>query len=630
MSISPLLHSTANLELPSIADCIPQIIWITNPEGVLTYCNQRWVEYSDLDIKTTLAGGWIDVVHPNDVQITIDAWNKALAAKISYEAEFRPKRAIDETYRWHLARGFPIKSDANELIGWIGTSTDIDDLKKTTEALQKSENSYSTLVQALHSVYWAVDPIGAIVQLQPSWQAFSGQTWEEYKNFGWITAIHPEDRNATIHAWQEAVKATKIYQHIARFWSAKHNDYIYCIARAAPLIDENGIVIKWIGSCLDIHDQKQAEKKLQEVSDHLQLALKSAHVGTWTRNFSDNTINWDENTYQLFGLNPDVPIVTYEQYINLIDPRDRKKIKDTVENALATGNAEFDCHYRIIWPDGTPHFLTSKGKIYRDAFGQPKKIIGICFDVTESKRVGSLTHQGQLDFAENLKNSSVSEVASYLAHELNQPLTTIATFIQGCITQLEDKNANPSKILYALKESAIQVERAGKIIHRIKNSVRKKYLHLEDANYNDIVMESIKFINYAKDDNFVEINFCADPNLPIVRIDKIQIQQVIINLLRNSTEAMAEYSTPNPQIFISYVLDKNMLTTKLTDNGPGFPHNMKTQIDTMNSTKANGMGIGLSICRSIIEAHGGQLTLNATIERGAQVQFTLPITLEKS
>ncbi|MFA6037764.1 MAG: PAS domain-containing protein [Legionellales bacterium] len=490
-------------QLAYIADYMPQIVWITNEIGELTYCNQRWVEFTGLSLEATLQGEWDKVVHPDDILIAMEAWAQAIQNPKLYEAETRLKRASDNTYRCHLVRGYPVRNALNQVEGWVGTST-------------------------------------------------------------------------------------------------------------------------------DIHDYKNLQNHLEEISGHLTLALESAQIGTWSRNLKDNKLYWDDNTYKILGLKDHKLPITYEEYKNnIIHPLDREKSMDSVKTAMENQQG-FDCEYRIIWPDGSIRTIISKGRYHKDQSGKNIKLIGVCFDVTDRKQTQTLIHQNQLDFAQQSKQSSISEIASSLAHELTQPIAAISMFTQECINQLENQKYNFDNFLFALKESAIQTHRAGEIIHRIKNSVQKRLLVLKPADFNEIIYESIKFINYEKNDHCIEIKIQTSPELPLINMDRIQIQQVLINLLRNALEALQEHRAINPHIEVICKINDNMLTTEIVDNGPGFPPEIEYQIDNIMSTKTSGMGIGLFICRSIIEAHGGKLTLGPSNEGGAQVQFKIPVYKENA
>jgi PAS domain S-box-containing protein len=615
-----------NLQLRTIADYITQLLWITDTNGKLIYCNKRWSEYTGLNFDTTVNGGWVEIVHPDDVQASLNAWNSALISKSGYEIETRFKRCFDSHYRWHLIRESPIKNDQDEVLHWVGTGTDIDDVKKVEEALREEHQRYNALVQSLHSVYWTTDAMGAIVEPQPSWESFSGQSFATSEGFGWVNAIHPDDRESTLTKWNEALKNPQIYENILRIWTVPANEYVYCIARANPMFDDHGKVIKWIGSCLNIDLQKQTEKKLQEVTDHLTLALEAANAGAWRFDVNENKVALSENMYKLFGIAQD-SVNEFADFTQLVNSDDTPAIKKEMNDVLENGKPNLKCEYRVTRPDGVTRSFSSRGKL---CIKDNKKIlIGASFDVTERVQLEQIVRQNQLNFDRELKAISIAEIASSLAHEINQPLATISTFIQGCIHQLETEAVNPAEFLYILKEAQLQSERIGDIVHRIKNSVKKKYLYIEPTRFIEIVDESIRFVRYEKNNHDININHHANAQIPMMLIDRIQIQQVLVNLLRNSIEALLDDNMHNPDISILYhVINQETLMLEIVDNGPGFPLEVLNQKNLSITTKADGMGMGLCICRSIIEAHGGHLTLENLLEGGAKVKITIPVILE--
>jgi len=609
-----------------LAEYIPQIIWIANADGQLDYCNQRWQEYTGLNCQETIAGKWTTVICEDDLDIISDSWNRAHTSQKIYDTEFRIRRAQDGMFRWHLVRSFPIKNDDGEILCWFGTSTDIHDIKTMTQNLRASERRYHTLVQSLHSIYWKVDSEGAMKELQPPWEEFSGQCWEQYKDFGWLNSVHPDDRPAFVLTLQEAVTMTQIYQHIARFWSRKHNNYIYCIVRAAPSFEEDGAIRKWIGSCLDINEQKLNELRLKELGDHFNLALEAAKASMWSLDLVNRKMIWGLYTPQLFGLNEKPGIRELDDFITLIHPLDQQRMLNKIEEIKQNRESHFEYEYRVIWSDESIHFLNTSGKLYVDNNNQPIKMIGITRDITEIKKIEQLTKKHENKLYKDAKANSVAEIASSLAHELNQPLTAISTYLQGCISRLKNDDYQISDILFALERSNSQAERAGMIIHRIKNSLTNRSSHQQKISIQDLIIQSIDILGY---DGNIPIETKFDENMPFLFIDKIQIQQVLINLITNSIEAIGIIKKQDAKIFISTICenDENCII-EVADNGTGFPPNILHSIESCVSTKVNGMGIGLAICRNIVERHGGKLNLFNPPIGGAVVQFSLPLNAD--
>lgn len=229
--------------------------------------------------------------------------------------------------------------------------------------------------------------------------------------------------------------------------------------------------------------------------------------------------------------------------------------------------------------------------------------------------------------AEIMRTNSLGEMASSLAHEINQPLAAIAAYIKGCINRLENKKEVTPEILQVLNETSLQAKRAGEVIHRIKNFVRKGELFFEATDVNTTIEQSIQLIHQETQNSTLKIIYLPNPCLPLVDIDKIQIQQVILNLLRNAVESMKEANVTDPQITINVQLkNKTRITVNIIDNGPGFSEQTADHLfELYFTTKSQGMGLGLAICRSVIEAHLGQITAFVLPQGGSCFQFDLPV-----
>ena len=200
--------------------------------------------------------GWLDAIHPDDRERTNQTWMEAAQTNSLYEIEFRLRRA-DGNYRYFQARGVPIINEDGSVREWVGTCTDIHDRKQAEDAIKKSEERYRSLIAATSQMVWTADAEGTSPDL-PSWRAYTGQTEAEMAGLGWLDAIHPDDRERTNQAWMEAVQTNSLFEIEYQIRRADGN-YRYFQARGVPLLDEDGSIREWIGTCTDIHDRKEAE-----------------------------------------------------------------------------------------------------------------------------------------------------------------------------------------------------------------------------------------------------------------------------------------------------------------------------------------------------------------------------------
>lgn len=268
-----------------------------------------------------------------------------------------------------------------------------------------------------------------------------------------------------------------------------------------------------------------------------------------------------------------------------------------------------------------------------DDFNNKELIFGIR-DLTEYKIQEIVKYQQQSKIASSSRLSTMEEMMSALAHEINQPLTIINTYTTTC-SYLIQSTLSPQtklrKIKYPLEQISHHAEHAGRIIHSMKNLLCNESPRAELTNINYLIKNTIATINYEFFGFKVKINLELVSNLPLVMTNKIQIMQVILNLARNSIEALQSSQTLNPTITIQTRNMHKYITVTVKDNGPGIEAEYKSQIlNTFFTTKSQGTGIGLAICRSIIERHEGELNLLDSNEAGTTFYFTLPIKLEKS
>lgn len=234
----------------------------------------------------------------------------------------------------------------------------------------------------------------------------------------------------------------------------------------------------------------------------------------------------------------------------------------------------------------------------------------------------------QLELAHRDRISLMGEMASTLAHELNQPLTAITTYTQVCIDKLRSNKFSVEEITHLLTQVASFAKHEGDIIHNIKNFIRKGESASQLLDIKQVINETLNFIQcLLVEQPHIQIDLSMHEELPLIVLDKIKIQQVILNLVRNSIEAMQEAKTKTPKIVIhAATVEHKHIVVTVSDNGPGFSeHKLPQLFEPYFTTKPTGTGMGLAICRSFIEAHGGSLTANLTPNNGAQFRFTLPI-----
>ncbi len=301
--------------------------------------------------------------------------------------------------------------------------------------------------------------------------------------------------------------------------------------------------------------------------------------------------------------------------------------KDEMDINQGYGAGAVDYIFKPI----NPLILRSKVKVFVDLFTKSTLAINLQNELKKrllAERQAS-KQKHQLELAQLDRVNTMEEMSSTVAHELNQPLATIANYVKGCIHRLNNGEYEVSEIISALERAAQQAERAGSILHRIKSFVRKRQLFLEPVAIEELLNNIPNLLSEeVLQESKIEISILPSPEqLPVMLLDKIQLEQVLSNLLRNSIEALQNHVEQPRQLIIKTTLDAlQTLTITVRDNGPGIPLAFLPKLfDLYFTTKTSGMGVGLSICRTIIEAHGGHIVASNNSEGGACFQITLPL-----
>lgn len=281
--------------------------------------------------------------------------------------------------------------------------------------------------------------------------------------------------------------------------------------------------------------------------------------------------------------------------------------------------------FKMITFKGRTVWLETHGAPMRDAQGKIYALLGVTRDITEHKQADELARRHQIELARVARLSTMGEMATGIAHELNQPLSAIANFARGCIRRLHSDGVNPRELIDPLEEVCEQAERAGAILRHVRDFVRKSELEMKPLDINQVVYAVVNFTEHEARHQGAIVRFNLGAGLPEVQADAIMIEQVIFNLVRNAVEAMAEAQSARRQVTIlTRPISGDVVEIEVSDTGPGIDGAVIDQVfDQFFTTKPEGVGMGLSISRSIVESHGGRIRAESSSRGGATFRFTL-------
>ena len=253
----------ADRRFRTMADAAPVLIWEADPRGAV-FVNQHYLEFFGVDFDAVRAMGWAELLHPDDAAAYIEVYREAFERRLPYTHECRWRRA-DGQYRWLVTTGRPL--GVNRFVGYCA---DITENKRTEELLRQKEERFRSLVSIIADVPWTTNAAGEFVEPQDAYARYTGKSWEELRGSGWINCIHPDDQPGLMDAWQRAVAAKTIYNATCREWHGPTRQWRHVIARGTPVLDADGSVREWVGTLIDVHDQRMAHQALRDSEARLQ------------------------------------------------------------------------------------------------------------------------------------------------------------------------------------------------------------------------------------------------------------------------------------------------------------------------------------------------------------------------
>ncbi|MBV8672284.1 MAG: PAS domain-containing protein, partial [Acidobacteriaceae bacterium] len=569
---------------------------------------------------------WLELIHPNDRARAAEAAEACLMPGAPhFNVEYRVIRP-DGAQRIIHSQDHISYDHKGRPVRQFGALQDITDLRRAEQAFIASEERFRTLVQFSFDVYWESDAQHRFTRQEfreglsdaPAPGSEIGKTrWE-------VPYLEPDEEAWRKH--RETLDAHLPFRDFELARPAPDGAKRYVSVSGMPVFDAEKRFIGYRGVGRHTTERKRAEVALRRSQAYLAEAQRLSHTGTAVYNAS-GTLYWSDECYRIWELDPLQGWPSTDTLMERIHADDRDNVRQGIQRSLRE-KGEHCIEFRIVGPGGKVKHIEAISHHLMSANGEIDEIVATHVDVTERKCAqgqAERLRQLEADLAHMNRLGMMGELIAWLAHEIIQPIASARNNARAGMRLLEMSPSETSEALDALASVVKDTDRAKEIVARIRDHVKKASPRKERFDINAAITEVIIMAQNALNANRVSVRTSLANSIPLVLGDRVQLQQVILNLLLNAMEAMNSLAGPR-QISISTDFNlPNGVVVAVRDSGPGLePEQLGRVFNAFYTTKPGGIGMGLSICRSIIDAHGGRLWAEANQPLGAVFLIALP------
>ncbi len=481
------------------------------------------------------------------------------------------------------------------------------------------------------------DTKGRCVYVNERWCKMTGLTREETRGEGWLKAIHPHDRERVLRQWRRGASEAREFGDEFRLRPATGEVKVVS-SRCLPLFDKKGKLVGQLCASTDITERQETEQALRQLTQEMSERAKElnclfgiSHIveqasGSLTDILTETVKllpgSWQHSEVASARIVMDGVEYKTENYAD----SPWKQVADILVHGERVGAVEV-CYLEQMPERDEGPFLAEERSLIDAVAARLGR-------TTERLRAEQLLHEREQELRERLTHltrvSVMGEMASSIAHEVNQPLTAISAYAQACKRMIESGSIEASEVLDVLARVSTEARRAGDILHRLKDLVQRHESKRSELDINKLVqdVERLASVDARLHDVRLRLELAGPP--PPVRVDGVQIQQVVLNLIRNAIDAMSETEPDYREVVLrTAALDGDEVEVSVTDQGCGLPHGSEGRLfEPFFTTKKGGIGMGLSISRSIVAAHGGRMWFESNEDRGVTFHFTIPAARE--
>ncbi|MEW9526236.1 PAS domain-containing protein [Agrobacterium radiobacter] len=616
-------------ELSQLVDALPVHIWSWTPAGELAYVNKRSLE--DLGLSKANFEDTVRVaqklVHPEDAPGVLRASANCLKTGDAFMMRYR-RRWKDGNYRWIEARAQPLRDEDGAIVHWYQVSIDVDDQVQAEEALKSSKRQLEQMIDTLPINILSFAPSRKMTYASRRYLDNVGSPTPDIEDFDSLARdlAHPEDFPIM---FQRAMNGFATGQPFVNRFRRRTRDgtYRWIEARAQPLLDADGSIVQWYIISIDIEDEMLAQEALRERERFLWQLVETLPAMIDCAAPNGEPVYRSQQLREFLGYQLEELDGKAKSRLNGtldagVHPEDVAGVKEQYAHCLSSGEP-YARRHRLRRFDGEYRWVETRAAPMRDNEGAIVQWNVICLDIDGEVRMQEELRMAHERLARASQAASLAELSASIAHEVNQPLAAIVANSHACYRWLSAEPVNVERAKITIERVIRDANSAAEVVSRIRALFKQSVENRISLSLSGVIAEACNLVAGEALRRRIRIDFDMEGKLPPIAVDRIQIQQVLVNLIRNGMEAMEAVAGEKVIDVLAHRVGSEV-QTEIGDRGDGieFPDQI---FEPFFTTKENGMGMGLAICRSIVEAHGGRLWAEKNEPRGARFIFTLPI-----
>jgi len=622
-----------------LVESTSQAVWETDAAGRVVTDSPSWRVFTGQPPEAWRGDGWLEMVHPDDRDYAAAQWSSALAAGEPLNAEYRLRDAGGQ-WHWSNARATPLWDEQGRIRGWLGMNLDISARKATEAALRESEARFRVMADGVPLIIWVHDAQGHQEFVNRTFLEFFGIPAAAGAGDGWRLVMHPDDAEAYVDEFMSCTRERRSFHGETRVHDAA-GEWRWLESWGRPRFSEDGEFLGMVGTSADVTERKVVEQELLEMKAELEDRV--AERTAWLldeRSFRDSILDTAsalivtvDGDGQVVNLNRACEELTgYDAgrvaagmaVMDLVPARERKRVQRLHQRVWA-GEPRVAATHGWCRRDGTCFPVSWNYTLLRDTDGNPQYIIGSGVDFSEQRAAEEEARRHLEEAARLQRMYTVSQMTTLLAHELNQPLGAISMFAESSRALLERTPEDRDRLVANLERISSQAMRGGEIIRRLRSFMKQGRIDSQPVDINAGVHNVCALLTATAERFGISIDMELAADLPPLRGANVHIEQVIFNLLNNAIEAIRDAGMESGRIDIETRRDGAMGRVTVRDTGPGIDAAAAQRLfDTLNGTKDYGLGVSLSVSRSLIETQGGRLWVEPQ-RPGGVFHFTLPL-----